>query len=85
MVQLAPAPAAIEDVRCALIYLYRHARELNIDTDKIVVMGGSSGGHLALMTGLLGSNRIFDSNCGYEGVTPVAAIIDKYGVPPRIK
>src|SRR5690606_5817577 len=46
LVDVAPAPAAIQDVRCALIYLYKHAKELNIDTNKIVVMGGSSGGHL---------------------------------------
>jgi acetyl esterase/lipase len=45
LVDVAPAPAAIQDVRCALIYIYRHAEELNIDTNKIVVMGGSSGGH----------------------------------------
>ena len=50
----ATAPAAIEDTRCALIYLIKNARELNIDVNKIVIMGGSAGGHLALMGGLLG-------------------------------
>jgi len=52
----------------------------NIDTNKIVVMGGSSGGHLALMTGLLGNDRRFDTNCYFDGDIKVAAIIDKYGV-----
>ena len=80
LVDVAKAPAAIEDVRCALIYLYRHAEELNIDTDRIVVMGGSSGGHLALMAGLLANNRKFDTNCAYPGEIKVAAIINKYGV-----
>lgn len=80
LVGIAAAPAAIEDVRCALIYLYKHAKELNIDTNKIVVMGGSSGGHLALMTGLLANDRKFDSHCNYDGEIKVAAIIDKYGV-----
>ncbi|WP_194768367.1 alpha/beta hydrolase [Tamlana sp. I1] len=75
----APAPAAIEDVRCALIYLYKHAKTLNIDTNKIVVMGASAGGHLALMTGLLGNNRRFDSHCYLESEIKIAAIIDKYG------
>ncbi|RYE14826.1 MAG: alpha/beta hydrolase, partial [Sphingobacteriales bacterium] len=50
----ATAPAAVEDARCALIYLIKNAKALNIDTDKIVVMGGSAGGHLALMAGMLG-------------------------------
>ncbi|WP_445738238.1 alpha/beta hydrolase fold domain-containing protein [Mariniflexile sp.] len=80
LVDVAPAPAAIEDVRCALIYLYKHHKELNIDTRKIVIMGGSSGGHLALMAGLLGNDKRFDSHCPFDGNIKVAAIIDKYGV-----
>lgn len=76
----ATAPAAIEDARCALIYLIKHAKELNIDTGKIVVMGGSAGGHLALMAGLLANDHRFDANCpGVENIK-VAAIIDKYGI-----
>ena len=80
LVDVAPAPAAIEDVRCALIYLYKNAKELNIDTNKIVVMGGSSGGHLALMTGLLANDKRFDNNCKFDEEIKVAAIINKYGV-----
>lgn len=74
------APAAVEDARCALLYLIKNAKELNIDVNKIVVMGGSAGGHLALMAGLLGNDHRFDGNCpGVENVK-VAAIIDKYGI-----
>ncbi|NRD21013.1 alpha/beta hydrolase [Winogradskyella eckloniae] len=80
LVDVAPAPAAIEDVRCALIYIYNNAKALNIDTNKIVIMGGSAGGHLALMAGLLGNNSIYDANCTYKGELKVAAIINKYGV-----
>lgn len=76
----ATAPAAVEDTRCALIYLIKNAKELNIDVNKIVIMGGSSGGHLALMGGLLGNDHRFDGNCpGVENIK-VAAIIDKYGI-----
>jgi acetyl esterase/lipase len=76
----ATAPAAIEDTRCALIYLIKNAKELNIDVNKIVIMGGSAGGHLALMGGLLANDHRFDANCpGFENVK-VAAIIDKYGI-----
>lgn len=74
------APAAVEDTRCALIYLIKNAKALNIDVNKIVIMGGSAGGHLALMGGLLGNDNRFDGNCpGVENVK-VAAIIDKYGI-----
>jgi len=76
----ATAPAAIEDTRCALIYLIKNAKTLNIDVNKIVIMGGSAGGHLALMAGLLGNDHRFDTNCsGVENVK-VLAIIDKYGI-----
>tara|TARA_R110002049_G_scaffold309298_2_gene520493 strand:- start:16908 stop:17480 length:573 start_codon:yes stop_codon:yes gene_type:complete len=80
LVDVAPAPAAIEDIRCVLIYLYKHAETLNIDTNKIVIMGGSSGGHLALMAGLLGNENRFDTHCPFDHNIKVAAIIDKYGV-----
>lgn len=80
MTNYATAPAAIEDARCALIYLIQNAKKFNIDVNKIVVMGGSAGGHLALMTGLMGNNHLFDNNCkGVENIK-VAAIIDKYGI-----
>lgn len=80
LVDVAPAPAAIEDVRCALIYIISHAKELNVDVNKIVIMGGSAGGHLALMGGLLANNPIFDTNCKTNQQIKVAAIINKYGI-----
>lgn len=76
----ATAPAAVEDTRCALIYLIKNARQLNIDVNKIVIMGGSAGGHLALMGGLLANDPVFDTNCKGVSNVKVAAIIDKYGI-----
>jgi acetyl esterase/lipase len=79
MSPVAPAPAAIQDTRCALMYLVRHAARLNLDTRRIVVMGASAGGHLALMTGLLGHDHRFDQDCPHQDDFRIAAIIDKYG------
>ena len=76
----ATAPAAVEDARCALIYLVKNAEALNIDLNRIVVMGGSSGGHLALMTGYLENDPIYDSQCPGAKKIKVAAVIDKYGI-----
>ena len=76
----ATAPAAVEDTRCALLYLIGHAKELNIDPQRIVIMGGSAGGHLALMGGLLANDHRFDKNCTTVENVKVAAIIDKYGI-----
>ncbi len=77
----ASAPAAVEDTRCALIYLIKNAKDLNIDIDKIVIMGGSAGAHLALMGGMLCNDTRFDGDCkGEVKNVKVAAIIDKYGI-----
>jgi acetyl esterase/lipase len=77
--QAAPAPAAVEDSRCALKYVIDHAAELNIDPHRIVLQGGSAGGHLVLMTGLLGNDHRFESNCPGNTNMSVAAIVDDYG------
>lgn len=76
----ATAPAAVQDTRCALIYLIKNAAKLNIDVNKIVIMGGSAGGHLALMGGYMENNHLFDTNCGGTENIKVAAVIDKYGI-----
>ena len=76
----ATAPAAIEDVRCALIYLIKNAEALHIDKNRIIIMGSSAGGHLALMGGLLGNDHRFDTNCPGVDNIKVAAIVDKYGI-----
>lgn len=78
--QVATAPAAVEDVRCALIYVINHAKEFNIDVNKIVVMGSSAGAHLALMAGLLANDHRFDTNCPTSATVKVAAIIDQSGI-----
>lgn len=74
----APAPAAIEDVRCAMAYLVQYANELNIDLTKMVTRGSSAGGHLALMAGLLCQSDTFSNHCP-NAYAKVAAIIDVSG------
>ena len=41
-------PAAINDLHAGYEWLHEHADELGIDTDRVVLYGNSSGGHLAL-------------------------------------
>jgi len=43
---------SVDDCRTALKYFQENAAKLNIDSRRIVVMGGSAGGHLTLMTAL---------------------------------
>jgi acetyl esterase/lipase len=44
------APAAVEDCLCALHWVGRNAKKYNFDLSKVIVTGGSAGGHLALTT-----------------------------------
>lgn len=77
---VAPAPAAVEDCRCAFRWVVRNADKYGIDAKRIVITGGSAGGHLALLTGMLTPSAGFDSDCpGGETLQP-AAIINYYGV-----
>lgn len=42
-------PSQIDDVRACMKYLRAHAKELKINPNKIGAIGGSAGGHLALL------------------------------------
>ena len=84
------APAAVEDTRCALRWIYNNAERFKFDTSKIVLTGGSAGGHLALITGMLPGNSEFDRGCptdnsvrwttGKETPLKVAAIVNWFGI-----
>jgi acetyl esterase/lipase len=44
-------PAMIEDAKCAIRSLRANAAELNLDPNRIAVIGASAGGHLAALLG----------------------------------
>lgn len=80
-----PAPAAVEDSRCALRWVFRNAEKYHFDTNKLVLTGHSAGGHLALTTGMLLEKDGFDDACPADpetGDVPlhVAAIVNWYGI-----
>ncbi len=74
------APAAVEDCRCALRWVFDHAAEYNFDTSRVVVTGGSAGGHLALTTGMLTPEAGFDRPCYSAKPMKVAAIVNWFGI-----
>jgi acetyl esterase/lipase len=74
---VAAAPAAAEDCACALQWLYAHAAEYGIDPGRIVVSGGSAGGHLALLTAFGGSG--VECPSGAPARQRPAAVINYYG------
>jgi acetyl esterase/lipase len=77
------APAAVEDCRLALRWVYENAEKYGFDTTRLVVTGGSAGGHLALMTGMANPDSGFDAPREWDYAMPsmrVAAIINWYGI-----
>jgi acetyl esterase/lipase len=74
------APAAIEDCRCALRWVVAHAKDYNIDVDRIVVAGASAGGHLALTTGMIPASAGMDRTCYTTSEPKVAAIVNFFGI-----
>jgi len=90
LARVAPAPAAVEDCRCALRWLARNARKYGFDTSRIILTGASAGGHLALMAAMLRSSDGLDRPCAptapdaksVEGGEPepsVAAVANWFG------
>ncbi len=80
LARVSEAPAAVEDCRCALRWLMQNAKEHNFDVSKIVVMGYSAGGHLALTTGVLPASAGFERQCPGPDPLKVAAIVNWYGI-----
>jgi len=74
------APAAIEDCRCALRWVVAHAKDYNLDVERIVVSGASAGGHLALTTGMIPASAGMDRICYTTNEPKVGAIVDFFGI-----
>lgn len=75
-----PWPAQVEDAKASIRYLRAHAKELNIDPNRIVAMGDSAGGYLALMLGVTGPEDGLEGDGGNPGVSSrVQAVVSYYG------
>jgi len=73
-------PNCVEDVKCAVRWMRANATQLNVDPDRIAVIGGSAGGHLSMMAGYSSDVAEFEGQGGHLGVSSaVQAVIDIYG------
>ncbi len=57
-------PAQIHDCKAAIRWIRAHAKEYNLDPDKIAVMGSSAGGHLSSLIGTSGDVKELEGDLG---------------------
>jgi acetyl esterase/lipase len=73
-------PAAVNDVKAAVRYLRANAARLGIDPERIGVMGGSAGGHLALFLGVTGGVQEFEGDGpNRDQSSRVSCVVSWYG------
>lgn len=73
-------PAQIEDVKGAIRYLRSESASLNIDPDRIFLLGTSSGGLLSSLAGVTGDEQYAGTTGGHSGVSSeVAGVVDLFG------
>ena len=79
--QEAVFPAQIHDCKAAIRYLRAHAKDHNIDPDRIGVWGSSAGGHLVALLGTSGDVKELEGNLGEHPTVSsrVQAVADWFG------
>ncbi|WP_207621643.1 alpha/beta hydrolase [Vibrio ziniensis] len=73
-------PAQINDVKAAIKFVRANAKKFSFDPNKIILMGGSAGGHLVALAGVSGDvKELEDPNLGYLDIsTKVQAVVAWY-------
>lgn len=77
---VALAPAAVEDARCAVRWVMQNAKEYGVDPERIVLTGQSAGGHLAYIGAMLPESAGLDRRCPGRDPLKVAAVVSWYGI-----
>jgi len=74
-------PAQIHDIKAAIRFLRNKAGTYGYDAQHIVIVGSSSGGHLAALTGVTNGNSELEGKVGdnLRESSSVQAIVDYYG------
>ena len=83
---IAVFPAAVHDCKTVIRWLRAHAKEYNIDPDKIGVTGFSSGGHLAVLLGTSGGDSFLEGKGSFPDYSSsVQAVVDHFGPTDFLK
>ncbi len=71
-------PAAVEDVTDAVEWLFTNSEKFGFDPNRIALVGGSAGAHLAMLAGY-GWENPEPQNTGEISIHRVKAVVDIYG------
>ena len=74
LAKVATAPAAVTDVLDAAHWFEENAKKYDVDTKRIVMTGGSAGGHLSLMVGMT------PKSAKLGPAAKIAAVVNFYGI-----
>jgi acetyl esterase/lipase len=78
--QVAIFPALVHDAKAAVRWLRAHAESYHLDPQRFGVWGGSAGGYLAAMVGIVQDIPELEGNLGYNDISSrVQAVCDWYG------
>lgn len=75
-------PAQVHDIKAAIRFLRAKQRDLGINASRIVIAGGSAGGHLAALVGVSNGHQELEGKVGVylDQRSDVQAIVSFYGM-----
>ncbi len=78
----APFPAQVHDIKAGIRFLRAKQNTLRIDASRIVIAGGSAGGHLAALVGVTNRHQQLEVRVGphLDQSSDVQAIVSFYGM-----
>ncbi len=81
LLKVAPYPACVEDILDAVQFLYKNGEKYNYDPDRICLIGGSAGSHLAMLAayGWKKPGVATDSTVTNISKHKIKAVVEIYG------
>jgi acetyl esterase/lipase len=75
LVGCTPAPACYQDFQCAIRFVHAHAKQYNIDPERIFLIGQSAGGHMVSLAATLGDGSYLRTGGWEKASNDVRAVI----------
>ena len=77
---LSKFPLPLEDCKLAIRWLRAHAKQYNIDVNRVGILGNSAGGYLSAFVGVTNGMKEFDKGDYLEFSSDVLCAVDIFGI-----